>query len=152
VTHATVQQAAGPSAFFWPDTGRGHAVLSEEDYKAAINFLIDQDFDTKDRAIASTKAWAEKVASLADQLWVGQRVEGRNATTELSQKPTDATTVINTAFVRKRKTADAESDKPGEVGGALGVSEEANPAPVQSNQAINVNVLNTNLVRKKKKT
>jgi regulator of Ty1 transposition protein 109 len=151
-TLAKVQQATGPSAFFWPDTGRGHAVLSEEDYKAAINFLIDQDFDTKDKAIASTKAWAEKVASLADQLWVGQRVEGRNTTTELSQKPTDATTVINTAVVRKRKTADAESDKPGEVGGAPGDSEAANPTPVQSNQASGVNVLNASLIRKKKKT
>ncbi|KAF7178018.1 hypothetical protein CNMCM7691_006658 [Aspergillus felis] len=151
-THAKVQQATGPSAFFWPDTGRGHAVLSEEDYKAAINFLIDQDFDTKDKAIAGTKAWAEKVASLADQLWVGQRVEGRNATTELSQNLTDTTNVINTAFVRKRKTADAESDKPGEVGGAPGDSEEVNPASVQANQASGVNVLNANLIRKKKKT
>ncbi|GAQ09448.1 histone acetyltransferase rtt109 [Aspergillus lentulus] len=151
-THATVQQATGPSAFFWPDSGRGHAVLSEEDYKAAINFLIDQDFDTKHKAIASTKAWAEKVASLADQLWVGQRVEGRNATTELSQKPTDAATVISTVFVRKRKTADAESDKPGEVRGAPGDSEAASATPVQPNQAPSVNVLNANLVRKKKKT
>ncbi|RHZ68975.1 hypothetical protein CDV55_106924 [Aspergillus turcosus] len=151
-TFAKVQQATGPSAFYWPDTGRGHAVLSEEDYKTAINFLIDQDFDTKDKAIASTKAWGEKVASLADQLWVGQRVEGRNATTEFGQTTTDATTLINTTLVRKRKKADAESDKPGEVEGAAGDSEEVNPTPVQSNQTSGVNVLNASLIRKKKKT
>ncbi|RHZ49072.1 H3 histone acetyltransferase RTT109 [Aspergillus thermomutatus] len=151
-TLAKVQQATGPSAFFWPDTGRGHAVLSEEDYKAAINFLIDQDFDTKDQAIASTKAWSEKVAWLADRLWVGQRVEGRNATTDFGQKPTDATTLITTALVRKRKKADAESDKPGEVEGAPGDSEEVKPTSVQSNQASGVNVLNASLIRKKKKT
>jgi regulator of Ty1 transposition protein 109 len=151
-TLTQVQQATGPSAFYWPDTGRGHAVLSEEDYKAAINFLIDQDFDTKERAIASTKAWAEEVASLADQLWVGQRVEGRNATAEFGQTPTDVTTLINTTLVRKRKKADADSDKPGEVEGASGDSEDANPNPVQSNQASGVNVLNASLIRKKKKT
>ncbi|EAW12674.1 H3 histone acetyltransferase RTT109 [Aspergillus clavatus NRRL 1] len=147
-----LQQATGPSAFFWPDSGRGHAVLSDEDYKTAINFLLDQDYDTKEKAIASTNAWSQKLASLADQLWVGQQVEGRNTATESIQKTPETNTLLATGLVRKRKKAETGSDKPKES------QEESLPTPTEeatpvaaSGQTLGVNVLNASLIRKKKK-
>ncbi|KAF9894851.1 hypothetical protein FE257_004472 [Aspergillus nanangensis] len=141
------QQTATSNAFYWPDAGRGHAVLSEEDYKTGINFLLEQDFDNQEAAIASTKAWSEKVASLADQLWVGQQVVGKNAGTESVQGAgEEATTLMGSGFIRKRKKAESEGDKQVEAKGEP-VAQTANTNPEPSG----VNVLQANLIRKKKK-
>lgn len=151
-------QAPQPSdadAFHWPEAGRGHAVLSEADYKTAINFLLDQDFDTVEASIASTKAWGEKVASLADQLWVGQLVVGRNTKDESSQKPVEVNTLMTTGLVRKRKKPDAEveqNSKTADEDGNAGASTPAPPASSGSDPSPAVNVLQANLIRKKKKT
>ncbi|GKZ20983.1 hypothetical protein AbraIFM66951_010192 [Aspergillus brasiliensis] len=148
-------QPADADAFYWPEAGRGHAVLSEEDYKTAINFLLDQDFDTEEASIASTKAWGEKVASLADQLWVGQLVVGRNTKDESSQKPVEVNTLMTTGLVRKRKKADAEveqNSKTGDEGGNAEASTADPPVSSGSEPSPAVNVLQSNLIRKKKKT
>ncbi|RAK98937.1 H3 histone acetyltransferase RTT109 [Aspergillus ibericus CBS 121593] len=144
--------AADADAFFWPEAGRGHAVLSEADYKTAIDFLLVQDFDTEQVAIASTKAWGEKVASLADQLYVGQRVVGRNTKDETFQNTVEVNTLMTSGLVRKRKKVDTEVEqtvsKTSEVNntGATTVIAQA------SGQTSGVNVLQASLIRKKKKT
>ncbi|KAE8152504.1 histone acetylation protein-domain-containing protein [Aspergillus avenaceus] len=104
------------NAFYWPQAGRGHAVLSEEDYKTAINFLLEQDFYNQEVSIASTKAWGEKVASIADQLWVGQEVTGRNTAGESSGQPAATTNLITTGLVRKRKKEEKPADVSNESG------------------------------------
>ncbi|KAE8352753.1 histone acetylation protein-domain-containing protein [Aspergillus coremiiformis] len=144
-THATVQQNTGLNAFYWPEAGRGHAVMSEDDYKTAINFLLEQDFYNQEVSIASTLAWSEKVASLVDQLWVGQHVTGRNAARDSAENPVATPNIINTGLVRKRKKDDGQSspnvtEEKGEGDGATGTNEPSG-----------VKVLQANLIRKKKK-
>ncbi|KAL3487727.1 histone acetylation protein-domain-containing protein [Aspergillus germanicus] len=138
-----IQPANDGSAFYWPQTGRGHAVLSEADYKAAINFLLGQDFYNEEVSTASTNAFNNEVAALADELWIGQLVVGK-ASNEESTKPTPAPAAItNTLLVRKRKKEDQ--------------TEAYRTAPstatsTESSQPSGVNVLQANLIRKKKKT
>ncbi|OOF94796.1 hypothetical protein ASPCADRAFT_208454 [Aspergillus carbonarius ITEM 5010] len=148
-------QTADADAFFWPEAGRGHAVLSEADYQTAINFLLDQDFDTEQVAIASTKAWGEKVASLADQLWVGQRVVGRSTKDEASQKTVEVNTLMTSGLVRKRKKADTEVEQTASstAGDEANNSTGATTVIAQaSGSTSGVNVLQASLIRKKKKT
>lgn len=154
--HPKVQQNTDLNAFYWPEAGRGHAVMSEEDYKAAVNFLLEQDFYNQEVSIASTKAWSEKVASIVDQLWVGQQVTGRNATGESADKPIATANILDTGFVRKRKNDDGSSGtavaNEGHEGndtssGTLTAEASATKSKVQSE----VNVLQANLIRKKKK-
>lgn len=153
-------QPADADAFFWPSTGRGHAVLSEEDYKAAINHLLDQDFYNEEVSIASTRAWSEKVASVADQLWVGRQVVGRNPNGNAPLAPVVTTTLMDSGLVRKRKKADAgggdsaKETAETDTGAAAAAAASTKPAPAEetAQQSSGVNVLQANLIRKKKKT
>ncbi|KAA8647009.1 hypothetical protein EYZ11_000120 [Aspergillus tanneri] len=149
------QQTTDAEEFHWPSAGRGHAVLSEEDYKTTINFLLEQDFHNKEISISSTKAWSEKVASIADQLWVGQEVVGRNTNGNAPLTPVVTTTFMDSALVRKRKKHDggdenvpALDEKHGATGPSVYVESSRQSAPSPSG----VNVLQANLIRKKKKT
>ncbi|RAH41359.1 uncharacterized protein BO95DRAFT_456648 [Aspergillus brunneoviolaceus CBS 621.78] len=160
VSESTAQRTTAASAFFWPEAGRGHAVLSEADYKAAIDFLIEQDFFNQEVSIASTRAWGQKIASLADQLWVGQQVLGRGSTDNPSQQTTEVNTLISSTLVRKRKKV---GDEPAKTEGIEKTAEEpatdANAPPADATASTptpestsGVNVLQANLIRKKKKT
>ncbi|KAL4902392.1 hypothetical protein BDW74DRAFT_169581 [Aspergillus multicolor] len=97
------QLANDGSAFYWPQAARGHAVLNEEDYKKAINFLLEQDFYNEEVSFASTKAFNDKVAALADELWVGQHVMGKNAYEEPTVSSQPSEVPATTLLVRKRK-------------------------------------------------
>lgn len=135
------KQTTEQPPFYWPECGRGDAVLSEADYKTAIDFLLTQDFDNEEISIASTKAWAEKIASITDQLWVGKHVEGRNTSTGQSASQTsEPTNLMDSGLIRKRKKDDQ---------GQGAETEDAKTAskPAQSS---GVNVFSTNLIRKKK--
>jgi regulator of Ty1 transposition protein 109 len=137
---ARPQRASDGSAFYWPQAARGHAVLNEEDYKTAINFLLEQDFYNEEVSFASTKAFNDKVAALADELWIGQQVVGKNTNDESTVPAQTPTTHANIVLVRKRKKDEgaASSQVPSE--------------PTESTQDAGVNVLQGNLIRKKKKT
>ncbi|KAE8374243.1 histone acetylation protein-domain-containing protein [Aspergillus bertholletiae] len=158
-THPKVQPSTDLNAFYWPEAGRGHAVMSEEDYKTAINFLLEQDFYNQEVSIASTKSWSEQVASIVDQLWVGQEVTGRNTFGESADKPAPTTNVITTGFVRKRKkdeqshtTAATTAQNEGREGNSMApdaVTTETSAAG--TNDSYGVNVLQANLIRKKRK-
>ncbi|BAE63743.1 unnamed protein product [Aspergillus oryzae RIB40] len=158
-THPKVQPNTDQNAFYWPEAGRGHAVMSEEDYKTAINFLLEQDFYNEKVSIASTKAWSEKVASIVDQLWVGQQVTGRNTSGESADKHAPTTNIINTGLVRKRKkdepsqaTTATSAQKEGcEGNGTVSTAVTAEASTTGTNESPGVNVLQANLIRKKKK-
>ncbi|KAE8313812.1 histone acetylation protein-domain-containing protein [Aspergillus transmontanensis] len=158
-THPKVQPNTDLNAFYWPEAGRGHAVMSEEDYKTAINFLLEQDFYNEEVSIASTKAWSEKVASIVDQLWVGQQVTGRNTSGESADKPAPTTNIINTGMVRKRKkdepsqatTATTAQNEGCEGNGTVSNAVTAEASTTGTNESPGVNMLQANLIRKKKK-
>ncbi|KAL4883046.1 histone acetylation protein-domain-containing protein [Aspergillus karnatakaensis] len=133
------QQANDGSAFYWPQAGRGHAVLSEQDYKAANVFLLGQDFYNEEVSFASTKAYNDKVAALADELWIGQQVVGKGVEKESATPAQTTNTIPTTLLVRKRKKDEGEA------------SDKTQGAPTEPAQASGVNVLGGNLIRKKKK-
>ncbi|KAE8385819.1 histone acetylation protein-domain-containing protein [Aspergillus alliaceus] len=154
--HPKAQQNTDLNAFYWPEAGRGHAVMSEEDYKAAVNFLLEQDFYNQEVSIASTKAWSEKVASIVDQLWVGQQVTGRNTTGESADKPLATANIIDTGFVRKRKNDDglsgtAVANEGHEDNDTSSGTVTAEASATKSKVPSGVNMLQANLIRKKKK-
>ena len=143
-------QGDNSTAFSWPEFGRGHVILSESDYKAVIDFMLQQEFDKFDLAIASSKAWVDKVSSLADELWWGEPVIGRQ-----SSAPTEAgveaesgkrkDNLLGAGLVRKKRK------KPvGEENGETEAKEA--PSGNQQGQGQAVNVLGGSLVRKKTKT
>ncbi|KAL2866259.1 H3 histone acetyltransferase RTT109 [Aspergillus lucknowensis] len=144
ISQSSDQTKAQPTndgtAFFWPQAGRGHAVLSEEDYKAVISFLLTQDFSDEEVSFASTNAFNNKVAALADELWIGQQVVGKGADDDLTGSAEAVNTVANTVLVRKRKKDQSEA------------SDNAPSASTEPSQAPGVNDLQPNLIRKKKKT
>ncbi|KAL3458556.1 histone acetylation protein-domain-containing protein [Aspergillus heterothallicus] len=141
-----IQTTNDGSAFYWPQAGRGHAVLNEANYKAAINFLLGQDFYNENVSTSSTVAFNDKVADLADELWVGQLVVGKATDAESTGPATDAvsTAVPTTLQVRKRKKDQSE---PSETAPSVPVGTESSQPESSS-----VNVLQANLIRKKKKT
>ncbi|KAE8167751.1 histone acetylation protein-domain-containing protein [Aspergillus tamarii] len=158
-THPKIQPNTELNAFYWPEAGRGHAVMSEEDYKTAINFLLEQDFYNQEVSIASTKAWSERVASIVDQLWVGQQVTGRNGSGESVDKPAPTTNIINTGLVRKRKkdeqsqatTATTAQNEGREGNDTVPGAVTAETSATGTNESSGINVLQANLIRKKKK-
>ncbi|KAJ9302839.1 hypothetical protein DTO271G3_213 [Paecilomyces variotii] len=142
----------GTHAFHWPEAGRGHVVLSDRDYKTATNYLIDQDFETQELAVASTKTWVDKVASLADELIWGERVVGKKPINEGSSSQSETANLMDIGLVRKRKkendntAANTANDAAG--AGAADITSK----PDGSQPSGTVNVLNANFIRKKKKT
>lgn len=136
--------------FDLPETGRGH-VLSEADYKTAIEFLLTQDFDNEEVSTASTKAWAEELASLAEPLGPGTHVEGRNIDMgKPVPQPLESSSpgnLLGSGLIRKRRK---ESQNQG--GGEEQRTETEDGVKPAPQEPTPVNVLSTNLVRKKKKT
>lgn len=143
-----------PNPFYWPETGRGHVVLSETDYKSAMDFLLQQNFNNEEASEAGTKAWTDHVASLADQLVWGQHVVGTKQYAETAPKSVEANDLMDSGLVRKRKKADTdgESNKEGRDESTTTSGNGKAKAQSGSEQTPKVNVLNTSLVRKKKKT
>lgn len=139
---------AGP--FSWPEAGRGNVVLSEADYKNMMDGILSHFYDEND-IVASTKAYIDQVASLADQLTWGKRVVGSHAPENTDSKPPATNNLLDSGLIRKRKKSEGEGDK------ATGDVESAKPsepkeAQLAPSQPAGVNVLNASLVRKKKKT
>lgn len=127
--------------YYWPTAGRGAVLLSEKDYKKALDHLLKLDFSTVENAAASTTAWMAYVGSLIGE----ESAEGRNmvvvgrrevsvnteAPKEIGEGAARANGVntVNVLSVKKRKAT------------------EEPPAPVPAG----VNVLSAGMVRKKPK-
>lgn len=142
--------------FDWPEVGRGNVVLSEADYKKMMDTVLDNFYD-ENEIVASTKAYVEHVAGLADQLTWGKKVVGINAESSTSQS-TDATSannILDLGLIRKRKKSLGEA-----AAAATGHGSQETSGPVDTTafdsasvpESGSVNVLNASLVRKKKKT
>lgn len=142
----------GTHAFHWPEAGRGHVVLSDSDYKSANDCLIEQDFETQELAVASTKTWVDKVASLADELIWGEWVMGRKPINENSSNQSETANLIDTGLVRKRKKEEGDTTANTESAAAGAVPPDTTSKPDAPQASETVNVLNANFIRKKKKT
>lgn len=142
-------KAANP--FFWPEAGRGHVVLSQENYKQMMDGLLDHFYDETE-IVTSTKEYINQVASLADQLTWGQRVVGALTAETHPADQSSTTNSLDSGLIRKRKP----QDYGGEIGTANSRSNEKSNGHEHSistpSQSAPVTILNANLVRKKKKT
>ncbi|KAK2756451.1 hypothetical protein FQN54_005344 [Arachnomyces sp. PD_36] len=149
----------------------GVALVDEKVYKVVTDILAEQDFATEEETETSTKEWVEKVSELLGREDWSQKITGKK---EPSAKKDDAPAVnnlISGGLVRKRKGA-GESGEDGATAGNHDESVTTLPvglirkkgdkgkdstkdslATAEAETASqSVNVLNTNLVRKKKKT
>ncbi|KAJ5345413.1 hypothetical protein N7452_003417 [Penicillium brevicompactum] len=140
--------------FDWPEVGRGNVVLSEADYKKMMDTVLDNFYD-ENEIVASTKAYVEQVAGLADQLTWGKKVVGINTESSAVQS-TDATSannIIDLGLIRKRKKSLGEAAaiiESQDTSGSFDTPTPASASIPESGSA--VNVLSAGLVRKKKKT
>lgn len=152
-TSPSHEDPTSASPLYWSETGRGDAILSEIDYKTALDFLLTQDFDNEEASITSTMEWAKKLASLTDQLSVGKRVEGRAITSNGSVPQTSSTDQsLGSALVRKRKKENGQDqDQEQSQGGSENKADTGDSTQAEKPKP-EVNVLGTNLIRKKKKT
>jgi regulator of Ty1 transposition protein 109 len=137
-------QAADASPFYWPEAGRGQVVVSDGDYQKLMNSLLDSFFDEKD-ILASTKAYVDLVACLADQLLWGKRIVGNSTPESSSTQSMQPSNLLDLGLVRKRKKPVPEEGQTATVEG-----EQSSSSAQDTSQG--VNTLNASLVRKKKKT
>lgn len=144
----STDHAADANPFSWPEAGRGQVVLSEADYKKAMDGLLDQ-FYQESEIVASTKAYIDQVASLADQLTWGKCVVGRHAIENIDSKPPTTDNLLDVGLIRKRKKSEGEAEK---ATGEEDSTKQGESTDLPSAQPTTVNVLNGGLVRKKKKT
>ena len=48
--------------FYWPEEGRGDRIVEESDYKRIVEHLMQLDFSTLEKAMASTRRWISEAA------------------------------------------------------------------------------------------
>ncbi|CAG7952016.1 unnamed protein product [Penicillium olsonii] len=138
--------------FDWPEVGRGDVVLSEADYKKMMDTVLDNFYDEKEIG-ASTKAYIDQVAVLADQLTWGRKVIGTSAETDAPKSINTGAAVHDLGLIRKRKKSLGEPKEGQASGGPDTPVSTSAPAPAPAPESGSaVNVLNASLVRKKKKT
>lgn len=137
-------QAADANPFYWPEAGRGHVVLSDDDYKKMMNSFLDSFYDEKE-VVTSTKSYVDLVACLADQLLWGKRIVGNGTPESISTQSLQPSNILDLGLVRKRKKPDAEAGKTATTG-----EEQTSSRSQDTSQG--VNMLKASLVRKKKKT
>jgi regulator of Ty1 transposition protein 109 len=132
--------------FDWPESGRGNVVLNEADYKKMMDTILDSYYDANE-IVASTKAYVDKVALLADELTWGKNVVGSNTEigAPLATDKAKANNTLDLGLIRKRKKSLGEA-------AALNGIQDPNGAEEAPTPPAGVNVLNASLVRKKKKT
>ena len=115
--------------YFWPAGSRGDIILAEKDYTRATEILLRLDFSSLELALSSFARWTREISVLARSPW-GYKVTGKKALNAsihpnaLSKHPRTLTSHENL----KRK-----------------------PNSQDSSQHHAVNVLNSGLVKKKKK-
>lgn len=145
----SIKSASDVNPFSWPEAGRGQVVLSEADYKKMMDGILDQFYEESD-IVASTKAYIDQVAFLADQLTWGKRVSGSHILENPDSKPSATNNLLDSGLIRKRKKSEGEGEKAMDEDSAK--PSDAKDAPSAPSQPAAVNVLNASLVRKKKKT
>ncbi|KAI1206305.1 histone acetylation protein-domain-containing protein [Annulohypoxylon truncatum] len=148
--------------YFWPEDGRGQVVLSDNEYKRAIELLLHLEFGTLEQAIASTARWAKEVNM--GKPWtlgiVGERVSATPATSSSTSEVNNlsgmikrkrgsdgasvATSSVNTlggGLVRKKAKLDEN------VAETPAADTDQNQPAVESQPQ--VNVLGAGLIRRK---
>jgi len=109
------------SYYYWPSEGRGDRVVDETEYKRIIELLLHLDFSTLDKALGSSRRWIHELGAPEVE------ITGRATASDKTETPASGVTNL-TGLVRRK-----------------------NPKPSDAQPQPQVNVLGTNLVRKKRK-
>lgn len=160
--------------YTWPTTSRGEIVLDEKKYKKATELLLRLDFANRKIAETSTKTWIDELAVLGGREadgW-GREVEGKKANSVQVQATTPAIVMNTMQIKRKAVPADASAIPASLPESTTGVLDGVNTLQPRKraklvhadvgndvgkmNEAASmtesgVNVLSSNLVRKKVK-
>lgn len=145
---STTSETLNP--FFWPEAGRGQVVLSQENYKIMMDGLLDHFYD-EEEIVASTKAYTDQVASLADQLTWGQKVIGTNTGENNDANQLSTTNSLDVGLIRKRKQQDDNAEASTAASSEAEKSNGHEHSISTPSQSAPVTMLNSSLVRKKKK-
>ncbi|KAI0834699.1 histone acetylation protein-domain-containing protein [Hypoxylon sp. FL0890] len=87
--------------YFWPENGRGTAVLSDNAYKRAIELLLHLEFGTLEQAIASTARWTKDVSM--GENWTLEIVGTREITAPATSSNTTSGAINNLSGIVRRK-------------------------------------------------
>lgn len=93
--------------YTWPRSSRGQIVLSEKEYKRAIDLLLRLDFADQRVAESSTKRWIGEVAVIGGVRGWGQLIIGRKESHEGPNVTNNVNTLNNSMVRKKRKSKDA---------------------------------------------
>lgn len=119
--------------FYWPEQGRGERVVDDNDFKRIVEVLLHVDFSTLNKAVSSTRRWISE-AGMGSK-W-GQEVIGKRSILSQWTANGSGAGAPNVLGAVKKKSSATPVDGP---------ADGASPAaPV-------VNVLPSNLVKRKRK-
>ncbi|EAQ83001.1 hypothetical protein CHGG_10819 [Chaetomium globosum CBS 148.51] len=147
-THARSYKANRPTVtayYYWPREARGDKLVEEAEYKRIVDLLLHLDFSTLDKTVGSSTRWLNEVGMGDGGEW---GVVAGKAAIPSSPRVSDTTSntsgnVTNLTGLIRRKNAPAPSEP--------GNSQQPDSAAKEPTEPAKVNVLGTNLVRKRKK-
>ncbi|KAK4153666.1 histone acetylation protein-domain-containing protein [Chaetomidium leptoderma] len=145
-TQARSYLADRPTAtayYYWPPEARADKIVDEAEYKRIVELLLHLDFSTLDKAVGSSRRWLNEIGTGegAEGDVVGKAVIPDPLRANGAAPNTASGNVTNLTGLIRRKGVSQPGSTPEVLGGPTAVP----PATTQ------VNVLGTNLVRKKKK-
>ncbi|KAI9877876.1 MAG: hypothetical protein M1830_002584 [Pleopsidium flavum] len=147
--------------YSWPKSSRGQVVLSEKDYKRAMDLLLRLDFADQKVAASSTTRWVNEVAVIAGMRNWGQLVVGKKEPFAEAFVTNKVNTLNNSTVKKKRKSNDTDGQctTPSNDGVTMLSTElmrkKPKTADVEKGQGTlssSINILGSGLVRKKPKT
>ncbi|KAH8652308.1 histone acetylation protein-domain-containing protein [Xylariales sp. PMI_506] len=145
--------------YYWPERGRGKAILDETGYKRSVELLLHLEFGTLEQAITSSTRWINEVNVGKD--WGLEIVGQQEAPVPIATGSAGAGAINDLSGMVKRKRSEAEpaSDAPTTVNtlGAGLIRKKAKPNTDEAAASVvldvepRVNTLAAGLVRKKPK-
>lgn len=144
--------------YYWPEEGRGQLLLTERDYKKAMEILLRLDFANLDIAAKSSKIWVDEVGVLAGTRAVnwGQEIIGKQEPPALKEQNPAASEIgkpVTMMITKKKKIDQAEVAPQPQIAMTITKkrkqTEQEEAAAPPSTTAGGVNVLGAGLVRKK---
>ncbi|KAL2148419.1 hypothetical protein VTH82DRAFT_2339 [Thermothelomyces myriococcoides] len=134
--------------YYWPPEARGDRLVREAEYNRIMELLLHLDFSTLDKAVGSTRRWLNEVGigdnaegDIVGKANIATPPEARNAPETVSGTVTNLT-----GLVRRKNVSTSEADT---GRSSTPVTDESTGPTIEP--TLKVNVLGSNMVRKRKK-
>lgn len=154
-TSRLINRPTTTAYYYWPTEGRGDQIVDDTEYKRMVELLLHLDFSTLDKAIGSTRRWLHEIGAggNGEEGIVGKAALPQvSGVTGAAARASSEIVTNLTGLVRKKENPAIPADTtpshtPGS--GTAGVPTSIIEPAVEP--AAKVNVLGTNLVRKRRK-